>query len=273
MAGIQRAACRKSSMKSIIHQACLQEVILPVSMKMLWSPSSSFLFLPLPVITMCSSLCLDFSHHGYKSGLQMELGCVLLLHRTFGGGSRSLLCFLRKRHYCHMHQTSLFHFQSKILVCMTATQLLSLSHCLNLGTCLILPKHEPHKALTVSDSNRFIDPSLQCCSLEDEVCSLKEQRSSSFALVEFFLKCIIHLSPKKEPFPHVLLCSETWWVCDWLDPGCTYLILYDFKFLLGTDDLFGLLFHFILTKCLCLLGIITTMNPGNFLDLKKGNWT
>lgn len=107
-----------------------------------------------------------------------------------------------------------------------------------------LPELEPHKALTGTDSNRFIVPSLQCYSLEDEVYPLKGKGSSNFAVVEFLLKCIINFSPRKEPLPHVFLCPETWLGCDWLDPVCTCFILYAFKFLLSIYDLFGLLFYF-----------------------------
>lgn len=216
MASVQRAACRTSSTKGIIHQVCLQKLIMSLSMKNLWSPAFSILFLLLPVITCAFSHCLDFSHCGFEWGVQIGLGCVLLLHRNFWRRfkeSPRLLEDTGRFITTTCTRGVWLSLVKYVLVWNTSCEWLKLSHCLNLNTCFkyrFFPELDPWKALTGTDCNRFVAPSLWSY--------LWEQESS-------------------------LSSSGYWWF----------------------------IWAFMLTRCLCLLGIIITMNPVSFHDLKKGN--
>lgn len=120
MAGVQRAACRMSSMKSIIHQVCLQKLIL--SLKNLWSPYSSIFFLLLPGITRCGfffSQCWFFTlWFRVRSPDRIRL-CLAVAKKPLKK-NQGISCALGECgevHCCHLHQRSLI-ISSTISICL-----------------------------------------------------------------------------------------------------------------------------------------------------------
>lgn len=127
----ERAAWRASFFRFAYKNSSL-------SMKKLWSPSSSILFLLLPVITTCAfSHCLDFSCCGFEWGVQIGLGCVLLLHRNLWRRFKESLVLLEdvgRFITATCTRPVWLSLVKYVLVCNTSSELFSLNHCLNLTT-------------------------------------------------------------------------------------------------------------------------------------------